>query len=46
MQLYSRMDYLGWGIESRQGLGIFLFTTAFKPALGPTKPPLHGVVLS
>jgi hypothetical protein len=35
---------LGYGLddreyESRQGLGIFLFTTASRPALGPTQPP-------
>jgi hypothetical protein len=28
-----------WGFESRQGLGIFLFTAASIPALGPTQPP-------
>jgi hypothetical protein len=32
---------MGWTIEvlefdSRRGLGIFLFTTAFRMALGPT----------
>jgi hypothetical protein len=27
------------GFESRQELGIFLFTTAYKPALGPTQSP-------
>jgi hypothetical protein len=27
--------------ESRQGLGIFLFTTATRPALGPTQPPVQ-----
>jgi hypothetical protein len=36
---------LGYGLderkfESRQGLGIFLFTTASKSALGPTQPPI------
>jgi hypothetical protein len=31
------------GLESRQGLGIFLFTTAFRPALGPTQPPIQCV---
>jgi hypothetical protein len=27
------------GFESRQGLGIFLFPTTSRPALGPTQPP-------
>jgi hypothetical protein len=31
------------GFESRQGLGIFLFTTASKLALGPTQPPTQWV---
>jgi hypothetical protein len=29
--------------ESRQGLGIFLFTTAPRTALGPTQPPITRV---
>jgi hypothetical protein len=29
--------------ESRQGLGIFLFTTASRPALWPTQPPIQWV---
>jgi hypothetical protein len=29
------------GFESRQGLGIFLFTTASRSALGPTHPPIQ-----
>jgi hypothetical protein len=29
------------GFESREGLGIFLFTTAFRPAPGPTQPPIQ-----
>jgi hypothetical protein len=33
----------GRGFESRQGLGIFLFTTASRPALGPTQPPIQWV---
>jgi hypothetical protein len=38
----------GWPIcvlefDSRRGLGIFLFTTAFRPALGPTQPPIQWV---
>jgi hypothetical protein len=32
-----------WGFESRQGLRIFLFTTASRPALGPTQPPMQWV---
>jgi hypothetical protein len=31
------------GFESRQGLGIYLFTTASRPALGPTQPPVQWV---
>jgi hypothetical protein len=31
------------GFESRQGLGIFLFTTASIPALEPTEPPVKKV---
>jgi hypothetical protein len=38
----------GWtigvlGFHSRQGLGIFLFTTASTTALGPTQPPIQWV---
>jgi hypothetical protein len=29
--------------ESPQGLGIFLFTTASRPALGPIQPPIQRV---
>jgi hypothetical protein len=29
--------------ESRQGLGIFLFSTASRPALGPNQPPFQWV---
>jgi hypothetical protein len=32
-----------WGFESRQWLGIFLFTTASRPALGPTQPSIQRV---
>jgi hypothetical protein len=28
-----------WGFESQQGLGIFLFTTTSRLAVGPTQPP-------
>jgi hypothetical protein len=39
---------LGYGLCDRrfgyrQRLGIFLFTTVPRPALGPTQPPVHGV---
>jgi hypothetical protein len=29
------------GFDSRQGLGIFLFTTASRSALGSTQPPIQ-----
>jgi hypothetical protein len=40
--------YTGWtievlGFDFRQGLGIFLFTTASRTALGPTQPPIQWV---
>jgi hypothetical protein len=31
------------GFESRQRLEIFLFTTASRPALGPTQPPIQCI---
>jgi hypothetical protein len=31
------------GFESRQGLKIFLFTTASRPVLGPTQPPIQWI---
>jgi hypothetical protein len=31
------------GFDSRQGLGISLFTTASRPALGPAQPPIQWV---
>jgi hypothetical protein len=39
---------MGWtigvlGFDSRRGLGIFLFTTAFRTTLGPTQPPIQWV---
>jgi hypothetical protein len=39
---------MGWmigvlGFDSWQGLGIFLFTTMSRTALGPTQPPIQGV---
>jgi hypothetical protein len=38
----------GWtigflGFDSRRGLGIFLFATASRTALGPTQPPIQWV---
>jgi hypothetical protein len=38
----------GWmlgvlGFDSRRGLGMFLFTTASRTALGPTQPPIQWV---
>jgi hypothetical protein len=38
----------GWtigvlGFDSRWGLGIFLFTTVSRTALGPTQPPIQWV---
>jgi hypothetical protein len=37
-------NWLGdWGFESWKGLGIFLLTTASRPALGPTQPPIQWV---
>jgi hypothetical protein len=32
-----------WVFESWQGLGIFLFNTTSRPALGPTQPPIQCV---
>jgi hypothetical protein len=29
------------GFEYRQRLGVFLFTTGSRPALGPTQPPIQ-----
>jgi hypothetical protein len=29
--------------DSRRGMGIYLFTTASSPALGPTQPPIQWV---
>jgi hypothetical protein len=31
------------GFKSRQGLGIFLITTASRPALGSTRPPIQWI---
>jgi hypothetical protein len=43
-QWYSTGLGAGWlGFESRQGLGIFLFASASRPALGPTQPPIQWI---
>jgi hypothetical protein len=39
---------MGWtigvlGLDSRRGLGIFLFTTTSRTALVPTQPPIQRV---
>jgi hypothetical protein len=31
------------GFDSQQGLGIFLFIIVFRPALGPTQPPIEQI---
>jgi hypothetical protein len=31
------------GFESRQGMGIFPFTTASRPALGPAQSPIQWI---
>jgi hypothetical protein len=31
------------GFDSRRGLGIFLFTTVSRMALGPTQPPIQWI---
>jgi hypothetical protein len=40
---YGLNDWGGGGFESRQELGIFLFTTASRPALGLTQLPIQWV---
>jgi hypothetical protein len=41
--LNQRLAYLVLGLDSRRGLGIFLFTIASGMALGPTQPPIQWV---
>jgi hypothetical protein len=43
MALRYGLDDRGSGFDARRGLGIFLFTTASRPALGPTQPPIQWV---
>jgi hypothetical protein len=37
------LDDRGSRFDSKRGLGIFLFTTASRMALGPTQPPIQWV---
>jgi hypothetical protein len=42
---------MGWmirvlGFDLKQGLGIFLFTTVSRPAMGPTQPPIQWVLVA
>jgi hypothetical protein len=37
------LDDQGFRVDSRRGLGIFLFTTASRTALRPTQPPIQWV---
>jgi hypothetical protein len=44
----QRLWATGWtigvlGFDSRRGLGVLLFTTASRTALGPTQPPIQWV---
>jgi nitrate reductase cytochrome c-type subunit len=40
--LVGRRGFLGF--DSREGVGIFLFATVFRPALGPTQAsPIQGI---
>jgi hypothetical protein len=44
----SFIDGTGWtigvpGFDSRRGLGMYLFITASRTALGPTQPPIQWV---
>jgi hypothetical protein len=38
------LDYRVSMFDSRRGLGIFLFTTSSRTALGPTQPPIQWVL--
>jgi hypothetical protein len=43
IEIGYRLDDRGSGFDFRRGLGIFLFSTVFRPALGPTQPPIQWV---
>jgi hypothetical protein len=40
-ETHKKIEVLGF--DSRRGLGIFLFTTAFGMVLGPTQPPIKWI---
>jgi hypothetical protein len=47
-QALQKAGSTGWtigvlGFDSRRGLGILLFTTAHRTALGPTQPPIQWI---
>jgi hypothetical protein len=41
--IVNRSQLNDWGFESQYGLGIFLLTTLFRLASGPTQPPVQWV---
>jgi hypothetical protein len=43
VQITTRLRAGRSGFDSRQGLGILLFTTASRPALRSTRPPIQSV---
>jgi hypothetical protein len=43
LEIWTRLGAGRAGFESRQGLGIFLFVTVCRPALGLTQPSIRWV---
>jgi hypothetical protein len=43
LQLRYRLDGRGMGVRFRAGKGIFFFSSAFRPTLGPNQPPFPYV---
>jgi hypothetical protein len=39
--VFNVVSFVDRGFESRQGLGILVFTTMSRQALGPTQPPIQ-----
>jgi hypothetical protein len=39
------MDRWGSGVQFQAGAEVFLFSSAFRPALGPTQPPIQLVLV-